>query len=158
MTITTIATDTKIRIAYRTREAAKVGQVYDHKAWMEKVRRLKWRCVYCHKKLTRKTLTLDHVIPFKKGGSWGIENLVPACGFCNNSKSDRPVEEFLPRLKAHQKKERLNQGNKKALANGGIDALLKHCAKNSNTKTRKTIVDFKIKNGAIVGAKVRDGY
>lgn len=38
--------------------------------------------------------TFDHVIPKAKKGSSRIENLVLACSWCNETKSDRDVEEF----------------------------------------------------------------
>jgi 5-methylcytosine-specific restriction endonuclease McrA len=42
------------------------------------------RCVYCRKKFKR--LTMDHVIPFARGGSHTKENVVPACQPCNSRK------------------------------------------------------------------------
>lgn len=50
-----------------------------------------FRCVYCNKKKKRKDLTLDHVIPITKGGTNSIENLVPACCFCNLSKGNKSI-------------------------------------------------------------------
>lgn len=40
-------------------------------------------CLCCLKKLERKELSIDHVVPISKGGSDGIENLQPLCRRCN---------------------------------------------------------------------------
>lgn len=42
-------------------------------------------CAYCGKK---EKLTFEHVVPFSKGGSFGKENIIPACPTCNSSKND----------------------------------------------------------------------
>lgn len=40
-------------------------------------------------------MNLDHVVPKAKGGSGRVSNLVLACVPCNDSKGNRPVEEFV---------------------------------------------------------------
>lgn len=63
-----------------------------------------FRCRYCHKKLSVKTLTIDHLIPVDKAkksfwvrfllkrlhftGVNDLRNLVPACSKCNREKSN----------------------------------------------------------------------
>jgi len=43
-----------------------------------------------------KKATIDHVIPISKGGAlFNYDNIVVACGTCNNKKGDKTVEEFL---------------------------------------------------------------
>jgi len=50
-----------------------------------------YRCVQCHKtKDDGVTLTLDHVIPFSRGGETTIGNLVTLCQQCNNFHGDSP--------------------------------------------------------------------
>lgn len=49
------------------------------------------RCAYCFAPAT----TFDHVDALSRGGSNGIENLVPACRPCNNSKATRTLLGFL---------------------------------------------------------------
>lgn len=49
------------------------------------------RCAYCRKEPGRKGWTVDHVIPLSKGGTWRMENLVPACAKCNNEKSSHEL-------------------------------------------------------------------
>ncbi|MDT0545220.1 MULTISPECIES: RNA-guided endonuclease IscB [Streptomyces] len=50
-------------------------------------------CVYCG--ITKVPLNIDHVHPRSRGGSDRISNLVTACIPCNETKSNRPVEEFV---------------------------------------------------------------
>lgn len=50
-------------------------------------------CVYCG--ATNTPLNIDHVHPRSRGGSNRMSNLVLACMPCNQTKSDRPVEEFV---------------------------------------------------------------
>jgi 5-methylcytosine-specific restriction endonuclease McrA len=49
----------------------------------------KWKCAYCNCALTKRTAQEDHVIPFDKGGSDYISNIVPSCGTCNKKKGNR---------------------------------------------------------------------
>jgi CRISPR/Cas system Type II protein with McrA/HNH and RuvC-like nuclease domain len=55
-------------------------------------------CVYCGSK---KTLTLDHVIPKSRGGKNTWENLVTSCFKCNLKKADRTPEEAKMKM-SHQ--------------------------------------------------------
>lgn len=47
-------------------------------------------CQYCG---TTHNLTLDHVLPLSKGGSHAWDNVVTACGSCNQKKGDRTPEQ-----------------------------------------------------------------
>ncbi len=47
-------------------------------------------CVYCGDPAT----AVDHVNPLSRGGWEHESNLVPACGFCNSSKSDSLLTEW----------------------------------------------------------------
>lgn len=49
-------------------------------------------CVYCGEE---KKLTRDHKTPLSRGGSDGIENIVPACLSCNSRKGRKTAEEFI---------------------------------------------------------------
>lgn len=44
------------------------------------------KCAYC--KQVHNTFHIDHVVPHSKGGSCNLENLVPSCADCNQTKSD----------------------------------------------------------------------
>jgi 5-methylcytosine-specific restriction endonuclease McrA len=58
--------------------------------------RMRPHCAYCNVRLTRDTLTRDHIVPRSKGGTNG-DNLVPACGPCNRAKADDSLLHFLVR-------------------------------------------------------------
>lgn len=51
--------------------------------WRQKVLFHGWRCIYCHKELDNKTLTIEHRIPLHKGGNNWLANCAPACLSCN---------------------------------------------------------------------------
>ena len=38
-------------------------------------------------------MTIDHIKPKSKGGSYDIENLDPMCSYCNSKKSNKYEEE-----------------------------------------------------------------
>lgn len=46
-------------------------------------------CTYCGKLLSNGNRTKDHVIPKCRGGQDLTNNLVPACAYCNQQKSDK---------------------------------------------------------------------
>lgn len=46
-------------------------------------------CVYCG---TRHNLGFDHIVPGRRGGSNGMDNLVSCCRSCNSLKCHRDVE------------------------------------------------------------------
>lgn len=50
------------------------------------------RCTYCGLTLTRKTATIDHIVPKSKGGSTCEANLTLACRSCNEQKADTMLE------------------------------------------------------------------
>ncbi len=54
-------------------------------------RRDNYTCQYCGRQGGK--LTLDHVIPRHRGGTFSWENLVTACAACNQRKGDRTPEE-----------------------------------------------------------------
>jgi 5-methylcytosine-specific restriction endonuclease McrA len=58
---------------------------------------LEWaehRCIYCYQSMA--TVHMEHVVPLSQGGAHDITNVGPACRFCNLSKKDRSVDEWLP--------------------------------------------------------------
>ncbi|CAM9808969.1 unnamed protein product, partial [Laminaria digitata] len=46
------------------------------------------KCQYCLKYFPPHDLSFDHVLPKKLGGKGSWDNVVTACGRCNNRKSD----------------------------------------------------------------------
>ena len=47
-----------------------------------------FECQYCGTPVTRKTATLDHVLPVSHGGKTTFENAVTACAPCNANKGN----------------------------------------------------------------------
>jgi Restriction endonuclease len=43
-------------------------------------------CYYCRQQVGRKNLTMDHIIPVRRGGKSTKGNIVPACKECNSKK------------------------------------------------------------------------
>ncbi|MEK6833181.1 MAG: HNH endonuclease [Nanoarchaeota archaeon] len=56
-------------------------------------KRDRYQCQYCGKKLTDKTITIDHVNPRSNGGKHEWKNVVTACRPCNNKKDNRTPEQ-----------------------------------------------------------------
>jgi hypothetical protein len=52
-----------------------------------------WRCYWCVADVAAK-YQVDHLLPLARGGSNGRENIVIACAFCNQSRSDRLADEW----------------------------------------------------------------
>lgn len=52
-----------------------------------------FRCRYCGS--TEQPLHCDHVVPVSRGGTNDLSNLACACAFCNLSKGDKLLEEWL---------------------------------------------------------------
>lgn len=61
-------------------------------------KRDKFNCQYCHKKLSEKSATIDHIIPKSKGGQDTWDNTVCCCVACNSRKGNRTPEESQMRL------------------------------------------------------------
>lgn len=53
-----------------------------------------WTCQYCGAPLTRRTATVDHLIPRARGGRTSWLNCVTSCLTCNKRKGDTLVEHF----------------------------------------------------------------
>ncbi|MCA9741129.1 HNH endonuclease [candidate division KSB1 bacterium] len=66
------------------------------------IKRDNGKCQYCGS--SSKPLTVDHVIPKRRGGPDSWENLVCACVSCNNRKGDHtPEQAKMPLLKQPRK-------------------------------------------------------
>lgn len=55
--------------------------------------RLPLECAYCHVELTHENSDFDHKLPFARGGTNTIDNIVRACGPCNGAKFTKTPEE-----------------------------------------------------------------
>lgn len=54
-------------------------------------------CWYCGIML-RDGWHVEHMLPIRRGGTSHIDNLVPACRYCNTRKGNRDVDEFRERV------------------------------------------------------------
>ena len=57
-------------------------------------------CQYCEDVVSRKTATLDHVLPTSHGGKTTWENTVTACGPCNANKGNN--KKIVPKMKPYK--------------------------------------------------------
>lgn len=77
--------------------------------------KFKSRCAYCGDKITIQSLTIDHIIPKRRGmdsevkGPDHLDNYNPACQSCNMSKSSMDLEKWRHELKL--KTDRLIKNN-----------------------------------------------
>lgn len=60
----------------------------------------RWSCVYCGRLLViapnlPATATLDHIVPMCRGGANLVNNVVPCCDDCNDSKNDLAMLNWL---------------------------------------------------------------
>lgn len=51
-------------------------------------------CCYCDQVLTQETLTMDHIVPDSKRGTYNATNLTVACKPCNNKRGNQPFFEY----------------------------------------------------------------
>jgi 5-methylcytosine-specific restriction endonuclease McrA len=51
-------------------------------------------CGYCGSIVSKKKMTVDHIIPKSKGGTNEIDNLMPCCRECNRDKAVMSLSEF----------------------------------------------------------------
>jgi hypothetical protein len=64
--------------------------------WAALVEAANGRCFYCGE---QGQLTMDHVVPLAprngdEPGQHAFENVLPTCGACNGSKSNRPLDDW----------------------------------------------------------------
>ena len=82
-----------IRLVHFVRRPRRQRKLTKHEVF----RRDRYRCQYCGQE--SKDLTLDHVIPKRRGGEHRWENVVSACIPCNRKKAGRtPDEARMPLL------------------------------------------------------------
>lgn len=59
-----------------------------------------YTCQYCGADVSKRTATLDHVLPVSHGGKTTFENTVCACGTCNANKGNN--KKIVPKHKPHK--------------------------------------------------------
>ena len=73
----------------------RVNRKYTTPCFRKKVlfNRDNWQCQYCHVKLDKNSVTIDHVVPRALGGQTSWKNCVVACKKCNIKKGSKPLSE-----------------------------------------------------------------
>lgn len=51
-------------------------------------------CCYCDKVLTQETVTMEHIVPDSKRGTFNTTNLTVSCSECNNRRGNRPFFDY----------------------------------------------------------------
>ena len=51
-------------------------------------------CCYCNKELILESVTMEHIVPESKRGTYNTTNLTVSCSPCNNKRGDKPFFEF----------------------------------------------------------------
>lgn len=62
--------------------------IFDYEERKAALKRSGGICACCGKKLTTKTMTMDHIIPISRGGTNKPENLIALCESCNKQKGN----------------------------------------------------------------------
>lgn len=62
--------------------------------WNRAANKCEGRCWFCGVKPDPGMLTVDHAKPRSRGGGNWDDNLLPACDYCNNLKSNLLISEF----------------------------------------------------------------
>ena len=75
---------------YRARKRAASGS-FTGTEWLALVEQYGGVCGYCG---ASGPLQAEHRVPLSRGGTNGIENIIPACGRCNRQKAGRTEAEF----------------------------------------------------------------
>lgn len=86
----------KIRGLNQKRRAVKAAlpATLTSEQWAEILMVFEYECAYCGEK---ESLQQDHFVPVTKSGGYVRNNIVPACGRCNNSKSNTDYSEWYPK-------------------------------------------------------------
>lgn len=64
-----------------------------------------WKCCYCGvecitEKNSKRSATLEHILPRSQGGEDTYENSAMACAGCNNSRGNMCYEDFMEKMKS----------------------------------------------------------
>lgn len=61
-------------------------------------------CCYCDKILTPETVTMEHIVPDSKRGTFNTTNLTVSCSECNNRRGNKPFFEYCKQFNWSQEK------------------------------------------------------
>ncbi len=106
-----ISFKTAVRVYWRT----KLSEAQNHK------------CCYCgfrfsNQTHTKRSATIEHVVPRSQGGADHPDNYVVACAGCNSSRGVMPVENFIPKAQKHILNQIERKKNIEILKAAGIPA------------------------------------
>lgn len=51
-------------------------------------------CCYCGKFLSEEQITMEHIVPDSKRGTYNATNLTVSCAYCNNKRGNNPFFEY----------------------------------------------------------------
>jgi 5-methylcytosine-specific restriction endonuclease McrA len=95
-----------------------VNKNIDRQAVLEKYNK---HCAYCGKKITLRTMQVDHIVPKARKGTDDFSNLNPSCRRCNHYKRALTLEEFRKQLSTLINRLKKNYINKVAVDFGIIE-------------------------------------
>jgi hypothetical protein len=61
-------------------------------------------CCYCDEVLTAETVTMEHIVPDSKRGTFNTTNLTVSCSECNNRRGNRPFFDYCKQFNFSQEK------------------------------------------------------
>ena len=99
-------------------------------------------CCYCEKELTPKTVTMEHIVPDSKRGTFNTTNLTVSCSSCNNKRGNEPFFEYCKQFNFSEDK--LNKYKKLYYNNLRIKVL--NISKEECMKEDKVVPNILIQN------------
>lgn len=109
----TAANPDKARAKWRNKRAKRLaagGRGVSELEWAALIEAANGRCFYCGER--PKVLEMDHVIPLAPSngdpsGQHAFKNVLPACGACNQSKSNHSLDDWYgPSARLHRRRRR----------------------------------------------------
>lgn len=61
-------------------------------------------CCYCDIQLTQQSVTMEHIVPDSKRGTYNTTNLTVSCSSCNNKRGNKPFFEYCKKFNFSQNK------------------------------------------------------
>lgn len=61
-------------------------------------------CCYCEKDLVTESITMEHIVPDSKRGTFNTTNLTVSCYECNNSRGNKPFFDYVKNFNFNENK------------------------------------------------------